>query len=285
MGIPRQRPAGAKPRVHALDVLSILFRCLIVTSGLALGVFVAVLRVATASEWPRERAARFDAVVVLGCRVNPDGQASHALWRRATTAAALYHAGYAERIVTTGGVGDFGESEASVAAEILALEGVPRDRILIEDESTSTEENARFARARFGGDRVLIVTDGFHTLRARKTFERFYSEVEAVGTNAPWARTRRLGAAREILALGGYAVLGRMKLGTRAIRNRSLVADVHDARRPRAHRPVPVPSPFSLSGPFGSAGFLVSCRFNEARRFPERSNGPCGPYPRPRTHG
>lgn len=263
-------------------MLTLFVRSVLLFAGLALGVFVGVLRVASEAERRPPRGATYDAIVVLGCRVNPSGEASHSLWRRAVTAAELYHAGHADCVVTTGGVGDHGASEASVAAEILVREGVPRERILLEDESTSTEENARFAKARFGGERMLVVTDGFHTLRARRTFERFFAEVDSVGTNAPWPRTRNLGALREVVALAGYAVLGRMRLEAEDTRNRSRREDVasESARRARAESPVHAPSPFSLGGPFGAAGFLVSCGFNETRRFHQRSNGPSGPNPR-----
>ncbi|NUO53466.1 MAG: YdcF family protein [Polyangiaceae bacterium] len=155
---------------------------------------------------------RFDAIVVLGCRVNPGGRPSNALARRAEHAAALYHEGRAPLVVVTGGVGDYGPSEASVAARVLEEAGVPREAILLEDTSTSTWENATEARARFGGGRVLIVTDSFHTFRAERIFERLYDHAEAVGSHSPWMWPRTIGAVREVLAVAIYAGVGRIDL-------------------------------------------------------------------------
>jgi uncharacterized SAM-binding protein YcdF (DUF218 family) len=158
---------------------------------------------------------RFDAIVVLGCRVMSGGAPSFALERRAQHAARLYHAGLAPLVITTGGVGDFPPSEAEVAARVLQEEGVPASAILREDASTSTQENAAFAKDRFGGRRVLLVTDAFHTWRAERVFARHYEEVVAVGMQSPITDERTRGALREVLAVAGYWALGRIDLQPR----------------------------------------------------------------------
>ena len=183
----------------------------------ALSVLTAACGVGGCAVWLDDRRAPppdgvFDAIVVLGCRVDPGGVPSHALERRAEHAARLYREGRAPLVVVTGGVGDHGPSEASVAAGVLARAGVPRDAILIEDSSTSTWENARFARERFGGGRVLVVTDAFHTFRAERIFTGLYDDAAAVGTHSPWLWPRATGAVREVVALAIYASLGRIDL-------------------------------------------------------------------------
>ncbi|MBC7172504.1 MAG: hypothetical protein H5U40_08770, partial [Polyangiaceae bacterium] len=45
----------------------------------------------------------YDAIVVAGCRVQPDGTPSRALARRVERAAELHRAGLAPKIFTTGG--------------------------------------------------------------------------------------------------------------------------------------------------------------------------------------
>lgn len=161
---------------------------------------------------PRAPSGTFDAIVVLGCRVNPGGAPSHALARRAAHAARFYAEGKAPLVIVTGGIGDFGPSEASVAADVLVAHGVPRSAILVEDASTSTWENATFARERFGAGRVLVVTDAFHTLRSERIFERVFGEAVAVGSRSPWLEPRVSGAVREVAAVGIYAALGRIDL-------------------------------------------------------------------------
>jgi uncharacterized SAM-binding protein YcdF (DUF218 family) len=79
---------------------------------------------------------------------------------------------------------------------------VPEDALVLEDRSTTTEENARFAAA-LAPDvrRVVLVTDAYHVLRAERVFRRHFSDVRGVGTIAdPWPRFR--GAMREVFALG-----------------------------------------------------------------------------------
>lgn len=153
---------------------------------------------------------RWDAIVVLGCRVYPDGRPSVALSRRVRAAAELYAAGRAETIVLTGGVGDSGFTEAEVAAELAESLGVPRTALVLEGRSTSTEENAEFAAALIEGRRVVVVTDAYHVVRSERVFGRYFDEVSMVGTVSPrwWPRSR--GALREVVAIAGYAVRGRL---------------------------------------------------------------------------
>ncbi|MEO0326757.1 MAG: YdcF family protein [Myxococcota bacterium] len=158
----------------------------------------------------RQAGGRYDAIVVAGCRVMPNGRASPALRRRALLAAELYGQGRAPRVLLTGGVGDYPPSEARVAAAIVRAAGVPGEALLLEERSTSTEENARFAAARLGAEaRVLVVSDAYHVFRAERVFRRHFRGADGTGTVAePWPRWR--GAAREVLALTAYALLGRL---------------------------------------------------------------------------
>lgn len=157
---------------------------------------------------------RFDLLIVAGCRVQPNGQPSLALQRRVDHALRLYAEGRAPRVLFTGGVGDFPPSEAEAAAAYAIARGLPASAALREDRSTSTEENAAYAAQLAGSlqlpaERVLVVTDAYHTFRARRVFARHFAEVEATGSR-PAARVRVRGALREVLAVAGYLVAGRL---------------------------------------------------------------------------
>lgn len=160
-------------------------------------------------EWGRSRRPEgvYDAIVVAGCRIDPDGTPSPALEWRVRKAVGLWEQGVAPRIVFTGGVGTYPPSEA-VGAATLAMElGVPRGVMVLEDRSTSTEENAAMAARRVRAERVLVVTDAYHVFRARRVFDRHFDEVDAVGsTYGAWVRVR--GAFREVLAVAAYGVRG-----------------------------------------------------------------------------
>ncbi len=69
--------------------------------------------------------------------------------RVAERAAELYAQGYAPWVIVSGGFGvltkdRFTKPEAEVFADILTANGVPEDKIIIENQSTNTGENIRF---------------------------------------------------------------------------------------------------------------------------------------------
>ncbi|MCB9777826.1 MAG: YdcF family protein [Alphaproteobacteria bacterium] len=170
-------------------------------------------------DWHGRRSApdgAYDAVIVAGCRVGPDGLPSKALARRTRHGVRLWQEGRAPVLVFTGGVGTFPPAEAVAAAELARSLGVPDAAIVIEDRSTSTEENARHAAEQLAergvaGDRVLVVSDAYHVFRATRVFARHFPSVDGVGsTPGPWVRVR--GSLREVLAVGGYLAMGRIDL-------------------------------------------------------------------------
>ncbi len=145
----------------------------------------------------------YSVIIVAGCRVYPDGRPSPALEWRVHKAVELWKQQAAPRIVFTGGLGQYPPAEAEASALLAESLGVPRAAMVLEEESTSTLENARNAAAKLeeaGKARVLLVTDAYHVFRARHLFARYFGEVDAVGsTYGVWSRVR--GAYREVLAL------------------------------------------------------------------------------------
>jgi uncharacterized SAM-binding protein YcdF (DUF218 family) len=151
----------------------------------------------------------YDALVVAGCRVFPDGRPSAALVRRVRLAVDLYHRGVAERIVLTGGVGrDAPLSEARAAGLLCERLGVPGHHLVLEEESTSTIENAAFA-ARLVRGHVLVVSDAAHAFRCRRMFARHFERVDVVGVIPPRGPRVRL-ALREVFAVVRHATLGNL---------------------------------------------------------------------------
>lgn len=153
-------------------------------------------------------AGPYEAIVVAGCRVRPDGSPSLALARRAELGVQLWKEGRAPVLVFTGGVGDNAPAEATAAAALAVDRGVPLSAIRVEDQSSSTEENAKFAAA-FGYQRVLVVTDAYHVFRAERTFRKHFSRADGVGSVGS-LKTRTVGSMREVLAVAWYSASGRM---------------------------------------------------------------------------
>jgi len=115
------------------------------------------------------------AVVVLGAKVLPSGTASPALERRVERAAELFQRRLAPLIIFSGGAFGSLPAEAKVAQQVALSLGVPPQACLLEAESHTTEENARFTAAILkarGIQQVLLVTDTFHLLRSKLLFGR-----------------------------------------------------------------------------------------------------------------
>lgn len=150
---------------------------------------------------------KWDAVVVAGCRVMPDGRPSPTLARRVRRAVGLWKAGRAPLIVMTGGVGENPPSEAEAAARLAHALGVPESALVRESKSKTTAENARFAAAVVDARRVLVVSDTYHVLRCEWLFGRHFAEVHGVGsTPEAWPRVRF--ALREVGAVLVEALRG-----------------------------------------------------------------------------
>ncbi len=146
--------------------------------------------------------------IVLGAAVWADGP-SPTLRRRVMAAAALWHDGAVTHVVCCGGLGRHPPAEAVVMRDVLRAAGVPDAAILIEDRSTTTEENLAFALpllAGLGARTVIVVTDWYHAPRARMTARRMGLDA---GSRSPPLRGARWRvqvrqAVREVPALVAY---------------------------------------------------------------------------------
>jgi uncharacterized SAM-binding protein YcdF (DUF218 family) len=133
-----------------------------------------------------------DAIVVLGAGVRRDGSANSALRRRAHLASELYHAGYASNMVCSGGQApDRPNSEAFACRQVLLAQGVPNEAIILEESSRSTEENALYtstiAQAN-NWQELIIVSDGFHILRAEFLFNKIGLSVQGAPVSSEHLR-------------------------------------------------------------------------------------------------
>ena len=89
------------------------------------------------------------------------------------------------RIVFSGGSGHLvyaGSTEAELAVRLFENLGVPASRVLTEDRSRDTDENAKFSKAIASpkpGERWLLVTSAHHMPRAIGAFRRVGFEIAA----------------------------------------------------------------------------------------------------------
>jgi uncharacterized SAM-binding protein YcdF (DUF218 family) len=115
------------------------------------------------------------ALIVLGGGVTKDGSVPPWIDARLQHTFDLWQNGNFDYLITSGkGRADFNQTEAQVMAAYLEHRGVPQNRLLTENNSTSTIENAYFCRLQYLDSRgitdVTIVTNEFHSKRAEKIF-------------------------------------------------------------------------------------------------------------------
>lgn len=182
--------------------------------AIAIALWLGSALVVEASGRRRQVSGTWDAIVVPGARVLPGGRPSGALARRTECAVVLWNEGVAPRVVFTGGVGEHPPSEAEVAAAHARRLGLPHQAIVLEDRSTTTEENAVFTQRVCPVGRVVVATDSYHVLRCRWVFQRHFDQVAVVGT---WpTEGGGLGfALREVGVLLWYALTGRLQFRAR----------------------------------------------------------------------
>jgi uncharacterized SAM-binding protein YcdF (DUF218 family) len=185
---------------------------LILAGGAALfALYGLVERAAT-----RDETRPADAAIVLGAAVERGGRPSPSLRVRTQHAIALYRSGQVKTLFLTGGLGRNAPTEAEAMRRLALDAGVPDSALVLDETATSTQESidaaAREAAAR-GWDTVLVVTEPFHTLRARRMARD--AGLDAYASPAPGSsiqridRLRRFYTAREATALLWYFTLGR----------------------------------------------------------------------------
>ncbi len=110
-----------------------------------------------------------DVAIILGAatdgrEVSPvfEERLNHGIW--------LYENGYVEKIILTGGYGEGNDrSDADIAKEYVIANGIPQENVLLEEQSTITEENLENAKVimdQEGYNIALIVSDPLHMKRA-----------------------------------------------------------------------------------------------------------------------
>ena len=155
-----------------------------------------------------------DVIVVLGAAVRKTGAPSPALRRRVLHAVNLMREGRSQAMLLTGGLGEYPPTEAEVMRKIALQEGIPAERIFLEQEATTTFESVllctRIMR-QHGWSSAIVVSDPYHLFRTTATFRAF--GIRAVGSAAEGGRQYNrfwkwgYYYLREVVALPWYLLL------------------------------------------------------------------------------
>ena len=116
-----------------------------------------------------DQKCRADVAVILGAAAY-NGEVSPVYRERINHGITLYEEGYVDRLIVTGGTVDQGEeSDASAAKKYLLSRGIPEEAVLMEDQSSITQENLENSKAIMeenGYETAIIVSDPLHMKRA-----------------------------------------------------------------------------------------------------------------------
>jgi uncharacterized SAM-binding protein YcdF (DUF218 family) len=124
----------------------------------------------------------FDAAIVLGAMVRPDGSPSPAMVRRVGQGVRLIQAGRVGHLLMSGGAVRHAIPEAHVMRDLALAAGIAADRVHVENASVNTIGNALLSRPiveERGWKHLLVVTDACHMVRSLYTFHRLGLKVHA----------------------------------------------------------------------------------------------------------
>lgn len=191
------------------------WRWLLRLAGASLGLLLLTMA-ALAVDGLTDHTPPSDVAIVLGSKVGPDGRLSPRLAGRTARGLELYRAGVVRELIVSGATGPEGADEALAMRAWLIARGVPSADVLVDSRGVNSWETARNASAlmrRHGWSRAIVVSQYFHTTRARLALRRF--GVGQVGTaHARYFELRdAYGLARDAIAWWTYALRERPKEG------------------------------------------------------------------------
>ncbi|MBA3944158.1 MAG: YdcF family protein [Herpetosiphonaceae bacterium] len=135
--------------------------------------------------------------IVFGAGVLPDGTPTAVLADRVTAAAALYRAGRVQHLLLTGDNSTRYYNEVAVMRRFAMAQGVPATAITLDYAGFRTYDSCYRARAIFGVEQAVLVTQAFHLPRALYTCTQL--GIQSVGLAADSMTGSRRAAYADLL--------------------------------------------------------------------------------------
>jgi SanA protein len=107
----------------------------------------------------------YSVALVLGAGLWPDGSLTPILADRVAVAAELYHAGTVRKLLCSGDNRFVDYNEPQAMLEYAVRLGVPEEDIVLDYAGRRTYDSCYRARAIFGVERMVVVTQRFHAAR------------------------------------------------------------------------------------------------------------------------
>lgn len=113
-----------------------------------------------------DRVAARPVAIVFGARVRSNGSLSSVLHDRVLTAVELYHAGRVHKLLMTGDNSHHTYNEPVAMKRFAVEHGVPADDIVLDYAGFRTYDSCYRARAIFGVEAAILVSQEYHLPRA-----------------------------------------------------------------------------------------------------------------------
>ena len=141
-----------------------------------------------------------DCIIVLGCKVKANGELSDMLRDRLQRGVELYRDGAAPKLLMSGDHGQVEYDEVNAMKTYAVENGVPSEDVFMDHAGFSTYETVYRAKEVFGAEKVLIVTQEYHTYRALYIAEQLGVEAYGVASDYHTYGGQTMRECREILA-------------------------------------------------------------------------------------
>ena len=145
---------------------------------------------------------KYDAIVVLGAGLRPDGTPSNMLEDRLKGAIELYEKGVSSKIILSGDCSGEDYDEVSSMKKFCIDNGVPEDAIVRDDKGFSTYETMENVVEKMGYKSVIVVTQKYHLYRSVYIARRMGADADGFSTDYReyifWAQRKR--DVRELVA-------------------------------------------------------------------------------------
>ena len=141
-----------------------------------------------------------DCILVLGCKVNSDGNPSAMLEDRLRRGVELFQAGAAPKLLMSGDHGTVTYNEVLAMKQYAMDRGVASSDVFMDHAGFNTYESMYRARDVFQAKKVLIVTQDYHLYRALYIAQALGLEAYGVAANYRGYSGQTARDIREILA-------------------------------------------------------------------------------------
>ncbi len=141
-----------------------------------------------------------DAILVLGCKVNPDGTPSMMLENRVNKGIELYKK-TGIKLILSGDHGKEEYDEVNTMKKMVINEDISKEDVFLDHAGFSTYDSIYRAKYVFGAKRVIIVTQRYHLYRALYIANKIGLDAYGIpADNIPYKAINIKNEIREVLA-------------------------------------------------------------------------------------